>query len=194
MCTKNGCQHGVILEPVLKEMVGHIHKHHIALVPKGGKMLEELLDQLNLDSSASTFLIPSLLPAAMIPDVEVYFDGWYCCTCSYTIKSKSSFYGHVKHHNDRDEEATALHPVPIQLIHRASSRYLYVRDAELDPTPKQALPAAATVEEGSVSASLMAKVKAFAKQDEELCASHTSAQDRITSFAGNAGPWAIKLG
>ncbi len=32
------------------------------------------------------------------------------------------------------------------------------------------------------------------KQDEKLCASHTSAQDRVSSSASNAGTWATKLG
>lgn len=84
----------------------------------------------------------------------------------YNTKSVLSFYGHVKQNIERDEEATALHSVPIHLIHRASSRYLYVRDAELDFTPKRALPAATMVEESSVSANLRIKVEAFASRIE----------------------------
>jgi hypothetical protein len=71
------------LEPVLKDMAGHIRLHHIALLPSEAKILNKLLGQLNLDSPAPTYLIPSLLPAAKISGVEICFDGWYCCACSY---------------------------------------------------------------------------------------------------------------
>ncbi len=100
ICTKNGCEQA---GAVLKDMAGHIRLHHIALLPSEAKILNKLLGQLNLDSPAPTYLIPSF---CQLPR----FLAWRFASTAgiaahaaiYDIESDCSFYGHVKQNNERE--------------------------------------------------------------------------------------------
>lgn len=110
LCTWIGCKHGVVLVPTLEDVVSHLSKHRVPLAASGRDFFQEMLK----------------------------YDGFYCCLCGYTIKSRSTGFKHIKDHRNQGKKPDYRFLVTVQLIHKASSRYLLVRNAELDPTPQAA--------------------------------------------------------
>ncbi|GAC75234.1 transcription initiation factor TFIID, subunit TAF12 [Moesziomyces antarcticus T-34] len=90
LCTRIGCEHGVVLVPTLKDVVLHLSKHRVPLAASGRDFFQEMLEEFPLDHPSAASINMRLLPAPKIPGIEVCYDGFYCCLCGYTIKLRST--------------------------------------------------------------------------------------------------------
>ena len=196
VCTHTNCTYNLPLVLFTKEVLAHLKQfHQHTLVDSSKKMLAALLEEQDLQHPYTVRICKDLLPAPMIPELEVaMYQGYACNTCSYAVQSKSAIHAHLHKHKQEGCAASLISGVVLQQIDPSQRRYLYVVDKQLDPLPPQPFPAVAA--DPIVDDAVQAKANGFVKQDQEAmcCANLLKPGIAPAMLTGNLGPWAKQLG
>ncbi|SPO26294.1 uncharacterized protein UTRI_02570 [Ustilago trichophora] len=206
VCTRSDCpEERVPLVPEVPSIIDHLKMHHklrqsgavrepkeADVLPAPAKQeLEATLAALNLDYPSAVRISSDLLPANIIEELKVYYDGYRCGHCDYAVMARSSWYEHRRTHG----HLKGIHPVPVQLIYQCGTnrRYLHVKN------PKLAPPAPATFsldpKEGKLDAAAQDRVDAILAKDAELMANAKVTPDGVQpkTVIGNISPWLKEL-